>query len=296
MENRRVEGSYVRVEDAMHAVQMLRDKGYASSDIYVVANSTVRDSIPYTMDAEVSTEGELRDYDSDDDRSMWDKIKDAFTMDDYDTDKRNQADYNPNTDPLNGYRDDIEQGNVIVLVATDADVTGVNRTVNTDSEYVAGVDRTVDTDSEYMSDVDDTIKLREERLDVEKNEVQTGEVTIEKRVVEETRTIEVPVTHEEVVIERRKVTDDSSTTTPLTGDNATEEIVIPLTEEQIEVTKSTHVVEEVDVRKDRVTENKQVTDTVAREEIEVERDGDVVKENRHDTDVLGSDRDPDYPL
>lgn len=296
MENRRVEGSYVRVEDAMHAVQMLRDKGYASSDIYVVANATVRDSIPYTMDAEVSTEGELRDYDSDDDRSMWDKIKDAFTMDDYDTDTRNHPDYNPNTDPLNGYRDDIEQGNVIVLVATDANVTGTNRMVDTEPGYVAGVDRTVDTDSEYMSDVDDTIKLREERLDVEKNEVQTGEVTIEKRVVEETRNIEVPVTHEEVVIERRPVTDDSSTTTPLTDDDATEEIVIPLTEEQIEVTKSTHVVEEVDVRKDHVTENKKVTDTVAKEEIEVERDGDVVKENRRDTDALGSDRDPDYPL
>lgn len=293
MENRRVEGSYVRVEDAMHAVQMLRDKGYASSDIYVVANSTVRNSIPYTMDAEVSTEGELKDYDRDDNRSMWDKIKDAFTMDDYDTDPREHPDYNPSTDPLNAYRDDIEQGNIVVLVTTDADVTGADRTVDIDQEYVAGMDR---TDSEYMSDADDTIKLREERLDVEKNQVQTGEVRIEKRVVEETRNIEVPVTHEEVVIERRPVTDDSSTTTPLTGDNATEEIVIPLTEEQIEVTKSTHVVEEVDVRKDKVTENKQVTDTVAKEEIEVERDGDVVKENLQDTDALGSDRDPDYPL
>src|SRR5690242_19419983 len=51
----------------------------------------------------------------------------------------------------------------------------------------------------------DTLKLREERLQVDKERVQTGQVEIGKRVVEEQKTMEVPITREEVVIERRPV-------------------------------------------------------------------------------------------
>ena len=49
---------------------------------------------------------------------------------------------------------------------------------------------------------EETIPLTEERLEVSKN-VQGQQATITKKPVTETKTVEVPVTHEEVSIERR---------------------------------------------------------------------------------------------
>src|SRR5919112_5998359 len=47
------------------------------------------------------------------------------------------------------------------------------------------------------------LQLREEELRAEKERVEAGEVRVRKEVVSEERTLEVPVTREEVVIERR---------------------------------------------------------------------------------------------
>lgn len=275
--NKRIEGSYVRVEDAMHAVQRLKEEGYSSSDITVVANAAVRDSLPYTMDAFVSTDTD-RLEDGTDDRSMWEKIKEAFTMDDYEVNRQDQMDYNPDTDPLSGYREEIEQGNVVVLVTEDVTPTGM--------EYTAS------RENNHEDNLDDTIELKEERLEVAKDKVQTGEVRIGKRIVEDMKTIEVPVTHEEITIERRPVTDSSSTVGSITEDMETEEIVIPIMEEQINVSKHAEVVEEVDIHRNKVTENKQVTDTVRKEELEVEQEGNITVEDRRDN---GNDDSP-FPL
>jgi hypothetical protein len=59
------------------------------------------------------------------------------------------------------------------------------------------------------------IKLREERLGVEKERVQTGEVRLRKEVVEEQQNIVVPVTHEEVVIERYPASEGTASDTPI---------------------------------------------------------------------------------
>ena len=56
-----------------------------------------------------------------------------------------------------------------------------------------------------------TVPITEERLDASKRE-STREATITKEPVTETKTVEVPVTHEEISIERRDV-----------GDRATEQ-------------------------------------------------------------------------
>lgn len=308
--NKRVEGSYVRVEDAMHAVQRLREEGYKKHDIYVVANSTVRNSIPQTLDAEVSTSSDVSDDMHDDDRSLWDKIKDAFTIDDYETERVNQPGYDMENDPLESYHDEIEQGNIIVLVNEDAKTTVVGdptmTTDYTDTGVMGGFDSGVpldtdvtdnDVDHHRLSDQEDqTVQLREEQLDIDKDEVQTGEVRISKRVVEETKNIEVPVTHEEVTIERHKVTDGDSSTSPITDMDETEEIVVPIMEEQINVSKHTDVVEEVDIHKNKVTEQKHVTDTVRKEELTIDRDGKVTKDDQQDVLDSNLHDDPDLPL
>jgi len=51
------------------------------------------------------------------------------------------------------------------------------------------------------------IRTHEEELQAQPVTQQAGEVVITKDIVEETRTIEVPVRHEEIRIERRAVTD-----------------------------------------------------------------------------------------
>lgn len=48
-----------------------------------------------------------------------------------------------------------------------------------------------------------TMQLREEELRARKHEVETGEVRARKEIVTETKTLEVPVQREAVVIERR---------------------------------------------------------------------------------------------
>ncbi|WP_426449507.1 YsnF/AvaK domain-containing protein [Paenibacillus sp. S-38] len=126
------------------------------------------------------------------------------------------------------------------------------------------------------------LRLREERLQVDKQRVQSGEVSVRKEVIEEQQTINVPVSREEVYIERRDVTDGRTDNTPLGED---EVIRIPVTEERVEVTKKPVVTGEVAIGKREVTENRQVSDTVKREEAVIDSTGETrVKGDLVDTD------------
>ncbi|WP_285229596.1 YsnF/AvaK domain-containing protein [Paenibacillus albidus] len=87
--------------------------------------------------------------------------------------------------------------------------------------------------------------MREEQLNISKNKVQTGEVSVRKEVIEEQKTINVPVSHEEIVIERHAVNNDS-TAEPV---GAEETIRIPVSEEQVEVNKNTVITGEVDINR-----------------------------------------------
>ena len=114
-----------------------------------------------------------------------------------------------------------------------------------------------------------TVPVTEERLGVSKSQ-STKEATITKKPVTETKTIEVPVTHEEISVERRPVSGTTSTTS--TSDRPVEseqEIRVPLKQEQVQVTKQPYVKEEVAVKKKPVTETKTVSDQVTSEEVRV---------------------------
>jgi uncharacterized protein (TIGR02271 family) len=116
------------------------------------------------------------------------------------------------------------------------------------------------------------LELREEELDVDTHEVQAGEVRLRKEVVTEQRNIEVPVSREEVVIERHPVAGREAADQTLDDD---EEVRIPLMEEEVDVQKRAVVREEVSVGKRRVQETKTVSDTVRREEARIDAEGDV---------------------
>ena len=118
-----------------------------------------------------------------------------------------------------------------------------------------------------------SLRLREERLNVSKERVQAGEVGLHKEVVAEQKTINVPVTHEEVVIERHAVTDGRVDNTPI-GEGET--IRVPVSEEQVNVTKNTVVTGEVAIGKRAVEETQQVSDTVRREEARIDQQGNAI--------------------
>lgn len=142
------------------------------------------------------------------------------------------------------------------------------------------------------------IELREEELRAEKERVQAGEVRLRKDVITEERTIEVPVTREEVVIERT-----AAEGRPASGDiDDDQEIRIPLMEEEVRVEKTPVVREEVSVKKRQVQGTEQVSDTVRREEARIEQTGDARIEGqaeawrgnerryRHDSSYSGPER------
>ena len=115
-----------------------------------------------------------------------------------------------------------------------------------------------------------TIQLREERLRPVKESREAGAVTVDKEVVSEQQAMDVPVTRDEVVIERRAVPDR-----PTSGEIRPEgeEIRVPVEKEQARLAKDTVVTEEVQVGTRPVTETEHLTDTVRREELRVEREG-----------------------
>ena len=105
-------------------------------------------------------------------------------------------------------------------------------------------------------------------MDVSKKS-QEHQATITKKPVKETRTVEVPLTREEVSIEGRRPSDGSGETEAQSPSlKSPEEIKIPLKREEAEVTKKPYVKEEAVVKKKAVKGKKEVTDEITPEELD----------------------------
>jgi uncharacterized protein (TIGR02271 family) len=111
------------------------------------------------------------------------------------------------------------------------------------------------------------IQLLGEVLRVHKDRISRGEVRIRKEVITETQMVEVPVTREELVIERT-IPADIHTAAGQVGEGS--EIRIPLSEEVASADKDTIVREEVTVGKRAVQSVANVGETISREELVVE--------------------------
>lgn len=114
------------------------------------------------------------------------------------------------------------------------------------------------------------LTLHKEELDINKNHVQKGEVELGKEIIEEQKTVDVPVTHEEVVIERRAL-DNKASDTHISDE---ESIRIPVSEEEINVDKHTVVTGEVSAHKREVEDTRHVDETLKREEARINTNGD----------------------
>lgn len=115
--------------------------------------------------------------------------------------------------------------------------------------------------------------LREEQLDISKRREPAGEVNLRKEVVEEQQTIDVPVSREEVVVEKKVVPETAGEAMGEGPIGTGETIRIPVSEERVEVTKRPVVTGEVEVHKREVQDTEQVRDTLRREEARLDRTG-----------------------
>ena len=120
------------------------------------------------------------------------------------------------------------------------------------------------------------IPVVEEELSATVRPTEAGAVRIEKRVVEEDRVLDVPVTDEQIRVERRIVDRPVGAET-----QAFEEITIdvPVTTEQVELQKQARVAEEIVVSKEAVQRTEQVSGTVRREEVYVDEDATLIDES-----------------
>ena len=111
------------------------------------------------------------------------------------------------------------------------------------------------------------VPVHEEELTATTRQREIGEVEIEKDVVQEQRTLEVPVTEERVRVDRRAVD------RPLDAADATAfregVIEVPIMGEEVELQKQVRVAEEVEVGKEAVQRTEQVAGSVRREEVRV---------------------------
>jgi uncharacterized protein (TIGR02271 family) len=159
------------------------------------------------------------------------------------------------------YAENAGVGTAENLTATPAaDVTGAGWTG-------AAVNQPLGADTVLEEGETVVVPVFEEELTATKTPYERGEVRVAKDVVTEERVLDVPVTEEEVHVQRRAV--DRPVEAP---ERAFEERVIevPLRGEDVELQKRVRVAEEVEISKQPVERTERVTGTVRREEVHVD--------------------------
>lgn len=126
------------------------------------------------------------------DETLWQRIKAFFG---FDAGMGHEAD-------LKRYRDSLKSGNTLVVV--DEDLVPASAFDNHTSKSQSTTKNSTATRTAKDAE---TIRLEAERLQVNKQAIETGQAVIHKRVVENVETVDVPVKHEEIVIERVPVAD-----------------------------------------------------------------------------------------
>lgn len=296
-----IAGLFNNCTSAEQAIADLKVAGFAENQIGVARaeEESVRSTTSMTSGAQIAEQHH--------ERGMWDKVKSAFTGQKEDDTRDRNAIREDNTtttgsaypDENYAYGEDMPQhlssaglsesesryfssrlrhGGCLVNVNTaggrtteaiailernGADIGSSASTFRTQGEEI---------ESDMSNKGEQRIQLLGEMLRVHKDRVASGEVRMRKEVVTENRTLQVPVTREELVIERTNVSGDAPAGASI-GDNP--EIRVPLSEEQIRVHKQSVVTGEVRVGKRQVTETRNISDTVRHEEIKVEKEGDV---------------------
>lgn len=120
------------------------------------------------------------------------------------------------------------------------------------------------------------VALSEEQVKVGKRTVDAGSVRLRKVIRTEIVNQPVEVRHEEIVVERLSA--DQVKAGAATSDFKDETIDVPLTREEVVVSKEAHVTGAVRLNKTATSETQNVRETVRKEDVEIVRDGKTVTE------------------
>lgn len=247
---KRITGNYATISDTEAAVQELIAKGYPVESITLIVD---KKSVPTLDYQDIRVETVEHEHS---DETMWDRIKEFFGGED-------------EVNNYEAYRDDLAKGHILVSIDTERVPEEFEHGTVTNG-LKADHDPVTDTSgaTDPTAPADEVLQLREEQLDVDKETVQTGEAVVKKVVTEETHTIEVPVSKEELVIERKPVNARPSDNDDFSSEES--EIRIPLTEEQVHLSKEPVVTEEVRISKRDVQDTEHVSDTLRKEHLDVQ--------------------------
>ncbi|WP_338471621.1 DUF2382 domain-containing protein [Niallia sp. XMNu-256] len=259
-ESKKIIGVFQNQAELLSKIEELTLKGYSQDDIYVI---TKDDEAPSILRGRVDVEVQSAN------RSWSDRFISFLTGEDPVREKFRMIGF---TDvESERYYNEIENGGYLLYVdqeyndlntdLTATDLTGTNLTE------------------------EEKLRLHEERLNVNKERVKTGEMRVDKEVVEENQVLEVPVEREEVYVERRPVEDNNNihleddvfdkTARPFKDG---ETIRVPITEERVEVTKKPVVSEEVVIGKRKTQDTETVRETVLREKANIHEENETLKE------------------
>ena len=119
-----------------------------------------------------------------------------------------------------------------------------------------------------------TLELLEERLTVNKDRIVAGLVKVGKHVVTEERNIDVNLEEEHANIERTNV--DRPTERRIGDIDGNQTIEVELEAERARVNKETYVTEEVNVGKTSEQHTETLVETIQREELDIDGDGNVI--------------------
>ena len=145
-------------------------------------------------------------------------------------------------------------------ISADIDTTYTDTTMSGNADYTGTQQGTI-TDQDHI-----VVPVHEEELVATKRAREAGEVQITKDVVEETRTMEVPITEERVQVTRR-VVDRAGDTDAMAFREET--IEVPLTTEEVDLQKRVRVAEEIEIDREQVQTTQSVQGTVRREVVDV---------------------------
>jgi len=168
------------------------------------------------------------------------------------------------------YRDTVTETTGTATTGTATTGTGTTGTATSDT---GGYDRTVGHDTSGPT-TDDAMTRSEEQLHVGTRQRETGRARLRKYVVTENVTQTVPVSHEEVRVEREPITDANRGDAYEGPAISEEEHEVVLQGQEVVVDKDAVPVERVRLDKETVTEQQTVSEEVRKEKIELEGDTD----------------------
>jgi uncharacterized protein (TIGR02271 family) len=249
-------------EDAYQAISQLRQSGFTTDQIGLMTGDKY----------ESATSASPR---ATHDESFWEKIKDFFTAESHEDEEIDYRDtssgWNWDKRRADFYYNGITSGGALVSVTGPRSLDSRRILENAGGDLRETGFEAITKNAEVGSEDVRRIQLRGELLRTYKERVQRGEVRLRKDVVSENKTVQVPVTREELVVER--VPASGRTSTGEIGSD--EEIRVPLSEERVRTEKESVVTGEVRVGKRAVQNTETVSDNVRHEELRADKEGDV---------------------